>query len=463
MPGIGIDFGTSNCAVAIADEDGVRHAALEPDSATPEVMPSALYLARDRTQEVGYEAIDTYVRENAGRSIRLRREKVGEIEVTVAGTLTTIGQDDGGAITDQFAVYAETDQDMPGRLFRGVKRWLGNRSLDRVRVFDASYRIVALVTPILAALREGAASEWGGPLPRVRIGRPIRYEGRGGAANEVAVQRMTEACGHAGLGAATFHPEPVAAALSYLHGGGERSDRIVLAFDFGGGTLDLCLLRIRAGRFEVLKTHGIPLGGDEIDRRILRRFVLPELGEGVPIRVLGGEQLHTVPFPMSDYKDRLLNWMHAHELNRPDFLEPIAQGARRPGEVGEKLSRLLTLITGNHAYSLFREVERAKVDLSSSRRATVRLDEIDLELDVERGAFEAMLDPVLEDVDACIDGVLEGTGVEESAVDVVVRTGGSSRIPAVAARLDARFPGRVVEHGAFTSIAAGLAIAAAAD
>jgi hypothetical chaperone protein len=42
---------------------------------------------------------------------------------------------------------------------------------------------------------------------------------------------------------------------------------------------------------------------------------------------------------------------------------------------------------------------------------------------------------------------------------VVVRTGGSSSIPAVIRRLDQRFPGRVVEHDRFTSIAAGLAIA----
>ena len=46
------------------------------------------------------------------------------------------------------------------------------------------------------------------------------------------------------------------------------------------------------------------------------------------------------------------------------------------------------------------------------------------------------------------------------SIDVVIRTGGSSRIPAVARLLDEAFPGRVVEHGAFTSIAAGLAIAA---
>jgi hypothetical chaperone protein len=44
-------------------------------------------------------------------------------------------------------------------------------------------------------------------------------------------------------------------------------------------------------------------------------------------------------------------------------------------------------------------------------------------------------------------------------VDVVVRTGGSSLIPAVMRIIEDHFSGRVVEHDPFTSVAAGLAIA----
>ena len=46
-----------------------------------------------------------------------------------------------------------------------------------------------------------------------------------------------------------------------------------------------------------------------------------------------------------------------------------------------------------------------------------------------------------------------------SAIDIVLRTGGSSLIPAVHRLLDGFFPGRVVDHDPFTSVAAGLAIA----
>jgi hypothetical chaperone protein len=49
--------------------------------------------------------------------------------------------------------------------------------------------------------------------------------------------------------------------------------------------------------------------------------------------------------------------------------------------------------------------------------------------------------------------------VQPSDVDVVLRTGGSSLIPAVVEILEHQFPGKVVEHDPFTSVAAGLAIA----
>jgi hypothetical chaperone protein len=44
-------------------------------------------------------------------------------------------------------------------------------------------------------------------------------------------------------------------------------------------------------------------------------------------------------------------------------------------------------------------------------------------------------------------------------IDLVIRTGGSSLIPAVKDILDNKFFGKVVEHDPFTSVAAGLAMA----
>ena len=160
--GIGIDFGTTNSTVALYDGERVRYLPLEA-VVGGEVMPTALYLSRERQASVGRAAIDRYTRDNNGRTVRLSAGVVGAIEVTVAGTVDTDTNIErfGGAITNCFDVHAWTDQELPGRLFRSMKRWLGSATIDRVRVFDASYRIEALATPVLArmgeAIAEGAA------------------------------------------------------------------------------------------------------------------------------------------------------------------------------------------------------------------------------------------------------------------------------------------------------------------
>ncbi len=66
---------------------------------------------------------------------------------------------------------------------------------------------------------------------------------------------------------------------------------------------------------------------------------------------------------------------------------------------------------------------------------------------------------MLDRVAAAVDFTVAKAGIGMGDIDVVLRTGGSSLIPAVKHLLDDRFPGKVVEHDPFTSVATGLAIA----
>jgi len=65
----------------------------------------------------------------------------------------------------------------------------------------------------------------------------------------------------------------------------------------------------------------------------------------------------------------------------------------------------------------------------------------------------------LNQVNFAVQETLEKANLVPSDIDIVLRTGGSSLIPAVHRMLDERFAGRVVDHDPFTSVAAGLAIA----
>ena len=54
----------------------------------------------------------------------------------------------------------------------------------------------------------------------------------------------------------------------------------LLTLDFGGGTLDFCVLRRQGQDFEVVATHGIGLGGDHLDQLLFRQLLFPHLGKG---------------------------------------------------------------------------------------------------------------------------------------------------------------------------------------
>jgi hypothetical chaperone protein len=66
---------------------------------------------------------------------------------------------------------------------------------------------------------------------------------------------------------------------------------------------------------------------------------------------------------------------------------------------------------------------------------------------------------VISGLDECIQYLINKTEVGVEDIDYVVRTGGSSKLVAVEKLLEQSFPGKVVEHDTFTSVASGLAIA----
>src|SRR4029453_19649177 len=85
-----------------------------------------------------------------------------------------------------------------------------------------------------------------------------------------------------GLPPFRFMPEPTAAVLSYASGA--RGEQHILVFDFGGGPLDVTVMRLdgKGGR-EVLATDGVPIGGDLMDRRLVMGKVLQHFGAGATL------------------------------------------------------------------------------------------------------------------------------------------------------------------------------------
>ncbi len=454
--GAGLDFGNSNTTLALYDGVNIKYLKIDTALEKGAVMPSALYLDRTRDFVTGSRALLRYLEDNTNRKIRLSEVEVGTIEVHMGEMDRDYFIERDRSFTAR--LHARVDRDQPGRLFRGLKMYLGESRDKRFKVFHKSFRLEALLNMLLRPLRETWERE-GLNLSSIHIGRPVRYQGSSDRKSSHAVSRMTHALDLAGFPEAKFLEEPVAAAWSYLDDHRLKQDQTMLVFDFGGGTLDLALLQKEGtGGFKVLGCDGMTDAGDWIDREIYKKLVFPELGAGeeIPYRKDDGT-LSSYPFPFAEYEELLLNWQSTHLLNQAKYLEVLGRALLCEGEAGVKADRLNRLIRCNGSFTVLKLIEQAKKELSEQEETRLVYPEINLDITLTRADLREVLEPFLTGIPELIDRLLKSHGLK--SVDRVVSTGGSSLIPDIRGILEDRFPGVVEEWDPFRSIAAGLAMA----
>ena len=85
-----------------------------------------------------------------------------------------------------------------------------------------------------------------------------------------------DACQIAGLDCVKIVNEPTAAALArgfHMNSAQQGTEKKIMIFDFGGGTLDVTILKIESGRFITLATSGdCHLGGQDVDNALVEHF-----------------------------------------------------------------------------------------------------------------------------------------------------------------------------------------------
>ena len=455
MIGVGLDFGTSNSTAAWYDGSRLHFVRVEASGA---ILPTAMHLTREFVGTTGSGAIDRYVEENSARLVHLVPEILGQAAGNIADQSTDFDMSELETARD--VVYGPLiDHGLPGRLFLGLKRLLGNPEIDRLFVFNRPYRLVALLTPVLLRLRESIERELGAEASGVHIGRPVDFQGSDRSRNTLALSRLTEAGEHAGFDHIQFYPEPIAATLSFLRKQSIHSRGIVLTVDFGGGTLDLSVVRFAGSAFTVLATAGADLGGDRIDQLIFKELLFPLLGEGeLWSRQIDGRLIETL-FPFSDYEEGILNWAITHTLNQNRYKTKLTEIIAMGGPAAVKFERLKDLINYNYSYTVFRAIKQAKAALSAREATVLDIPELNLTVPFSLAQFNRMLSDMMARVAGLVEQVIEGANLKPAQIDLVVRTGGSSQIVAVKEMLEKMFPGKVTEHDPFTSVAGGLAIA----
>lgn len=272
----------------------------------------------------------------------------------------------------------------PDKVVQRVKRDMGR---ERNWDFDGtSYTPESISALILKRLAEDAGEETGRAVGDVVITVPAYF---GMLEREATKQAGTIA----GLNVIGVVPEPVAAALQYEVSDTD-SERIILVYDLGGGTFDTTVIRVTADRIDVLCTDGDQeLGGVDWDDRLVSHLVDEFVAKASPAED-----------PTDDRQ----------------FMQELREKA-------EDLKRQLSNVT--------------------SRTMPLRFGGDAATIEITRDRFEQITRDLLESTLTLTDRTLEKltkkisvTGDPAARIDEVLLVGGSSRMPAVKAALEAKYP-----------------------
>ncbi len=243
----------------------------------------------------------------------------------------------------------------------------------RIKLSEKTYSPPQISAMILKELKQRAEAQLGESITKAVITVPAYF-------NDSQRQATKDAGMIAGLEVLRIINEPTAASLAY--GLQKKTQGIIAVYDFGGGTFDISILKLKNGIFEVLATNGdTHLGGDDLDRRLVD-FLVAE------IRSVHGIDL-------SAYA----NLMQAVRL----------------------------------------EAERAKVRLSDERKTLVAVELPDnkgrFTRELTRDQLESLIMEIIDRTLGPCRMALKDAGLTPNEIDEVVLVGGSTRMPFVRQRV----------------------------
>lgn len=448
---VGIDFGTTNSSIALADADGgVRFAQFATADGLTASSRSLLYLQRQSVLP--------------GKPVRVWS---------------------GPEAIAEHLRHDPFEDEVQGRLIQSLKSYLAARSFTGTEIFGRHYRVQDLLAKMLSDLRQRASDSFGCDVRRAVAGRPVWFVNADSEEDNIfAEERLRAAFLQAGWTDIRFALEPVAAAHSYaasdlvasgdsaedgsacIQDAGANSREVsagdlLLVGDFGGGTTDFSLLRMgTAGEPpRVLGSTGVGLAGDAFDARIVRYAVAPAFGAGSVERALPGAPDRRIPALPAWVYTSLERWHLLSFLQTRQTMELLRTATLRAAEPN-KITALRTLVERDLGYRLHGAVQRAKIELSRADRTELRFREegLDLCVAITRAEFEGWIAPELERMRASLDALLTDAGVQSNQVRHVFLTGGTSLVPAVRRVFAERFPNARLQQGeVFTSVAHGLA------
>jgi len=414
QPVFGIDFGTTNSALSVYRNGTVEVVAVDGNDRAGELMRSVLYFNEDNEIYAGNEAVRQYVGDGA-----------------------------------------------TGRFMQSIKTFLPNTSFDSTEIFGKRYGIDDLVAIILRQIKARGEAYLGCPVDSVVLGRPVLFS-TDTTKDAVAEQRLEKAARKAGFKQIWFQYEPVAAALAFEETLQAGQERVVFIGDFGGGTSDFSVIRVKGGAFgrsdrrsDVLSLGGVYVAGDKFDSQIMWDKVAHYFGRTARYKTLGKDDWITVPRSIIY---TLCQW-HRIPLLRARKTREHIRVIKGTTDDRQAIQNLENIIDDNFGFFLFQAIEGAKCKLSDQEQATISFMERDLCISEEIGKreFETINQDNFQQIADCIDDVVARSGLSAAQIDSVFLTGGTSRIPCIQSLFTQRFGREKLEsRNAFTSVVHGL-------
>jgi len=280
---IGVDLGTTNCAVAWVDTREDEAAAEEAAEAGVEVLEITQLVRSGTTKELPQLPSFLYL---PGEEVS---EKAMELPFDGAPEATIIG-----------AFAADQGAKVPHRLVSSAKSWLCHSAVDRrqaILPWQSDPEEVDKASPVEAArrllqyLRAMWDYEWTGEGEELALERQEIYLTVPASFDPEARELTVEAAREAGLQNLTLLEEPQAAFYAWLEQAGEDWREaldvgdLILVCDVGGGTTDLTLISVleEEGSLvldRVAVGEHLLLGGDNMDLA-LSHIAAERLGGGL--------------------------------------------------------------------------------------------------------------------------------------------------------------------------------------
>jgi len=408
----GIDFGTTNSALSIYDEE--KREIVDTIS-----IPSLIYFTETKSMIDGESHI------------------VGEK-----------------------AIDAYLNDGMKGRFIKSIKQILSRTTFTETRIHNKRYTASDLVTLILKDLKDKADQIIGEDCQRAIIGRPVFFDDDSTMKDTLAQTRLKKAAESAGFSQVRFQFEPIGAAFAY-----EKTittkERVLVA-DLGGGTTDFTYLVLDPAKVgskdrknDMIASGGIYIGGDSLDSAFMWEKGTPYFGKNTMYEATPGKVLNV---PKSLFAN-ICTWDKMNFFNGLKIQKEIEEYYYYSGN-DPKFKNLITLIENNLGYSLFRSIEKTKIELSDQTLSNFTYSNMEIEIDedISIEQYNSIIEKDILKIEKYLDQFMETHKVEPQDIDCLFLTGGTSMVAAVQQLFKNKFPHIPLNSGDnFKSVAKGLA------